>query len=95
MLVITPNGSPIEGETYSLSCDLMGDESLDVTVSSIRWDRLTPTFKMGILREATLSFTPLTVADAGDYNCTNTITSPYLTSTRTETQTETVSVNGK
>ena len=95
MLVIAPNGSLIEGQTYSLTCDLMGDESLDVATSSIRWDRLTPTPQMGILRAPTLSFTPLTVADAGDYMCTNNITSPYLTSTRTKTQTENVSVSGK
>ena len=93
--VITPNGSLVEGQTYSLTCDLMGDESLNVTVSSIRWDRLTPTFQMGILQAPTLSFTPLTAADAGDYRCTNTITSPYLTGTSTETQMTTVEVLGK
>ena len=90
-----PSGSPIEGQTYSLTCDLMGDEPLDVTMSSIRWDRLTPTFQMGILQSATLSFTPLTVSDAGDYRCTNTITSPYLRSTSTATQMVTISVGGK
>ena len=72
----------------------MGDEALDVTERRFRWDKLTPTLQMGILREATLSFTPLTVADAGDYRCTNTIASQYLTSTRTRTATVTVSVTG-
>ena len=95
MLVITPNGSLIEGQTYSLTCDLMGDESLDVTERRFRWDRLTPTYNETILRAATLSFTPLTAADAGDYRCTNTITSPYLTSTRTQLRTATVVVFGK
>ena len=92
-LVITSNGSPTEGQTYSLTCDLMGDEALDVTESSIRWDRLTPTPHYGISQAATLSFTSLTVADAGDYRCTNTITSPYLTSTNIEIAT--ISVTGK
>ena len=72
----------------------MGDESLDVTERRFRWDRLTPTFQNGILRAATHSFTPLTVAHTGDYRCTNTITSPYLTSTRTRTVTITISVTG-
>ena len=96
-LVITPNGSPTEGQTYSLTCDLVGDESLDVpdVDNRFRWDRLTPSFQNDILRAPTLSFTPLTVADAGDYMCTNTITSPYLTSTRTDTEMTTVSVGGE
>ena len=94
MLVITANGSPIEGQTYSLTCDLMGDEALAVTTTSIRWDRLTLTPRNGISQVATLSFPSLTVADAGDYRCTNTITSHYLTSVITETQEATVQVLG-
>ena len=96
-LVITPNGSLIEGETYSLTCDLTGDESLDVADvdNRFRWDRLTPTFQNGVLRAATLSFSSLNVADAGDYRCINTITSPYLTSTRTDTEMTTVAVGGE
>ena len=75
----------------------MGDESLDVAGADnlFRWDRLTPTFQSGIHQTATLSFTPLTLADAGSYTCTNTITSPYLSSSRTVTQMAIVSVNGK
>ena len=94
-LVITPNGSPNEGQTYSLTCDLMGDESLAVTESSIRWDRLTPTPQYGISQTATLSFPSLTAADAGNYRCTNIITSPYLTSTSTNMEIATISVTGK
>ena len=94
ILVITPNGSPIEGQTYSLTCDLMGDESLNVT-ERFRWDKLTPAPpKCSIIYAATLSFTPLTVANAGDYMCTNNITSQYLTSIITETQVATVEVLG-
>ena len=89
-LVITPSGSPNEGQTYSLTCDLMGDESLDVpdhdVDNSFRWDRLTPILQREFHRGATLSFTPLNLNDAGDYMCTNTITSPYLTRTRTHTK---------
>ena len=75
----------------------MGDESLDVAGADnlFRWDRLTPTFQSGIHQAATLSFTPLTVADGGNYTCTNTITSPYLSSNRTATQIATVLVYGK
>ena len=74
----------------------MGDESLDVPSIGrrFRWDRLTPTPQNGILREATLSFTPLTLDDAGDYMCTNTIISPYLTESFTRTETFTVLFGG-
>ena len=96
-LVVTPNGSPVEGETYSLTCDLVGDESLDVADvnNRFRWDRLTPSFQEAILRAATLSFTPLTLADTGDYMCTNNIVSPYLIGSITHTETFTVSITGK
>ena len=75
----------------------MGDVSLDVAGADdlFRWDRLTPTFQSGIHQTGTLSFTPLTLADAGNYKCTNTITSPYLSSNRAVAQMKTVSVNGK
>ena len=75
----------------------MGDESLDVAGANnlFQWDRLTPTFQSGIHQTATLSFTSLTLADAGNYTCTNTITSLYLSSSRTVTRMTTVSVNGK
>ena len=75
----------------------MGDELLDVADVDrrFRWDRHTPTFQQGIIREATLSFTPLTFADAGQYECTNNINSPYLTGSTTLTQTITVVVAGK
>ena len=95
-LVVTPNGSHVEGETYSLTCDLVGDESLDVADvnNRFRWDRLTPSFQEAILRAATLSFTPLTLADTGDYICTNNFVSPYLIGSITHTETFTVSITG-
>ena len=91
-LVITPNGSPTEGQTYSLTCDLMGDESLDVADvdNRFRWDRLTPSLQSAVTRTATLSITSLAPADAGQYECTNTINSPYLTGSTTFTETFTV-----
>ena len=83
-LVITQNGPPNEGQTYSLTCDLMGDESLDVTATSIRWDRLTPNFMMEFRRGATLSFNPLSRNDEGQYRCTTNIMSPYTTNSLTK-----------
>ena len=55
----------------------MGDESLAVTATSIRWDRVTPTPQHGINRTATLSFTPLSGGDEGEYRCTAYYMSSY------------------
>ena len=97
MLVITPSGpAAIEGEAYSLSCDLMGDESLSVSNRRFRWDRLTPTYQWGIHYNRILSFDPLSRDDGGKYRCTTTITSPYLlTSTRTISRANTITVISK
>ena len=87
-LSITSDESPIEGENYSLTCELTGDESLGVTESRFRWDRLSPTRMEGILRAATLTFTPLTRDDEGQYRCTNTISSTYAGSQTIESRQE-------
>ena len=91
-LIITSSGSLIEGQTYSLTCDLMGDESLDVTATSIRWDRITPTLQNGVHRTATLSFNPLSRDDEGQYRCTTNIVSPYLTRSQTRLKSTTFTV---
>ena len=94
-LAITPSGPASEGQTFSLSCDLIGDESLAVTNRRFRWDRETPTFQKGIHTGQTLSFNPLSRDDDGQYRCTTTINSTYLTATRTEITAETITVNRK
>ena len=96
-LVITPSGSATIGQTYSLTCGFMGDESLDVpdVDNRFRWDRLTPTFQSAVIRAPTLSFTPLTSANVGEqYECINNIVSPYLTSSITHAATFTISFPG-
>ena len=84
-----------EGQAFSLSCDLMGDESLEVT--NIRWDRLTPVSvaEMGIHTGHVLSFDTLSRDDEGQYRCTTTITSPYLINNLTKNAVENITVNRK
>ena len=92
-LVITPNGSPTEGQTYSLTCDLMGDESLDVDVMFI-WER--PSSDMNVSQDVIpLTFEPLNCTDDGDYTCIAIISSPYLDDMIILNKTETVMVNCK
>ena len=85
--VITPSGQLGVGLSYSLICEVRGDELLAVSDRSLRWD------KDGVeaSRNPTLTFNPLSPSDAAEYRCTSTITSPYLTGTRTVTTTFTIS----
>ena len=87
--VITASGQSIEGQSYSLACEVVGDESLAVNSSTLRWDRVGGS--RGISQEPTLTFNPLSPDDTGEYRCISTITSPYLTGTRTVMTTITIS----
>jgi hypothetical protein len=68
--VITANGQPNEGQSYSLTCAVSGDELLAVNSQSFRWDRVGGSM---ISLLATLTFNPLRPSDAGEYRCTSTI----------------------
>ena len=91
--VITTNGLLDEGVRYSLMCAVRGDERLAVSGRSFRWDRVGGS--IGIERTAALTFNELRHRDEGEYRCTSTITSPYLTNSRTVTNTTTVRVMSK
>ena len=89
--VITASGQPNEGQSYSLTCEVRGDENLAPTEQRFRWDEVG--VSSGISRVATLTFGPLRPDDAGEYRCTSTFSSPYLTDSRTVTQKRTLTVN--
>ena len=89
--VITASGQPDEGQSYSLTCEVRGDERLAVSSSTLRWDKDGREYS----RNPTLTFNPLRRDDAGEYRCTSTFSSPYLTGSRTVTQTRTLTVNRK
>ena len=90
-LVITTSGPNVEGEVYSLICELVGAEQEDVSEPRFRWDKVGG--REGIVHLATLTFNPLTPGDAGEYMCTHTFQLSYLTGTRTITARKTVTVN--
>ena len=92
-LFIRPGGSPTAGQTYTLTCDVVGDELLAVTRRRLRWDRVTPSPQMEIFRSLLpLTFDSFSNQDEGEYRCVTTISSPYLTTTRSLSQTRTISV---
>ena len=94
-VAITTTGPSDEGERYSLKCSVEGDESLTVSNRTFEWKRIGARIQ-GIPNPAgTLTFDPLYRNDTGEYTCTATITSPYLTGTRTVTGNRRVVVNCK
>ena len=87
---ITANGEPNEGQSYSLTCDVNGDESLAVTSRTFRWDRVGGSGSVSL--SSVLTFNTLSRDDDGEYRCTSTFTSPYLTNTQTVTATTMVTI---
>ena len=67
-------GDPIVGGTgYSLTCDHDAPQSLNATVQSTL---VTPNGTM--ITSLPHTFNPLLATDDGQYNCTATVSSPYL-----------------
>ena len=87
---ITANGQPNEGQSYSLTCAVNGDESLAGTSRTFQWDRVGGSGSVS--QSSVLTFNTLSRDDDGEYRCTSTFTSPYLTNI-TLTATTMVTVN--
>ena len=68
-----------------------GDESLAVTSRSFQWDRVGGSGSVS--QSSVLTFNTLSRDDDGEYMCTSTFTSPYLTNTQTVTATTMVTIN--
>ncbi len=86
---ITPTGStPIEGQTYSLTCAIRG---IGVTMVEYQWTKN----GMIVSSSTVFNFTPLTRSDDGTYTCTVTIISPLLNNTRTAMSGRTLTVTRK
>ena len=88
---ITANGQPNEGQSYSLTCAVNGDESLAVTSRTFQWDRVGGSGSVS--QSSVLTFNTLSRDDNGEYMCTSTFTSQYLTHTQTVTNTTMVTIN--
>ena len=81
-MIASATGAPIVGGTsYSLSCDHDAPPSLMATVQSTL---TTP--DATVITSLPHTFNPLLVTDGGQYSCTATVSSPYLTDDFTVTQ---------
>jgi hypothetical protein len=92
--VITASGQAVKGQNYTLTCAVSGDELLAPTNKRFQWDRVGG--MEGVSREpdGTLTFNPLSPSDAGEYMCTSSFLSPYLSGNLMVTRTLPVSVLG-
>ena len=90
-VVITLNGQPNEGQSYSLTCAVNGDESLAVTSRTFQWDRVGGSGSVS--QSSDLTFNTLSRDDDGEYMCISTFNSPYLTNTQTVTATTNITIN--
>ena len=88
--VITAEGRPVEGQRYTLTCAVSGDDLLAPTNRRFQWDKGSSIGK----NNATLTFNPIRPDDTGDYRCTVSFDSPYLTGTQRVTETVRVAVLG-
>lgn len=82
-----------EGQSYSLTCTVRGDELLAVSERRFRWDKIG--YSMGLSRELTLAFNSILYSDAGEYQCTSILSSPYLMEPLMVTSVARISVHRK
>ena len=81
----------MEGQRYTLTCSVSGDDLLAPTNRRFQWDKGSRT---GIHNRATLAFNQLRPDDAGDYRCTASFDTRFLTGTQRVTETVRVAVLG-
>ncbi len=74
LVVISPSGGPMAGQSFSLTCSLTGGASLQPTLS-YQWTREGGSL---MTSTATLNFDTLYLSDAGQYSCQVILTSSQL-----------------
>ena len=81
----------MEGQRYTLTCAVSGDEFLAPTNRRFQWDKGSST---GIHNGATLTFNPIRPGDSGDYRCTASFDTRFLTGTQSVIETVRVAFLG-
>ena len=93
---ITTSGDPVVGQSgYSLTCGIIGTGNLSPSMT-YQWTKNdgTQTIQVGA-DPRVLSFSPLRLSDAGRYTCQATVTSTYLNSGITRTNTQDVTLQSE
>jgi len=95
-VVITPAGTAVVGQSYSLSCSVSGADSLNPTSTTYRWynESSNPRSQVGI-NSSTYTLNPLRPYHAGQYTCEVMITSPYLNDALSQSMMQDITVQSK
>jgi len=94
-VVITPAGTAVVGQSYSLSCSVSGADSLSPTTTTYRWYNESSDPRSQVGTTSTYSFTRLRPYHAGQYTCEVTITSPYLNGDLSQSMMQDITVQSK
>ena len=89
--VVLPGDPPAAGQSYSLMCTVTGADSLNSTIN-YQWFKTTPSRTQVGTNSLTLTFDPLDLSDAGQYECIVSASSPFLVGPLTDTS-DTVNLN--
>jgi len=93
-VVITPAGTAMVGQSYSLICSVSGANSLSPT-STYRWYNESSNPRSQVGTASTYTLNPLQPYHAGQYTCEVTVTSPYLNGDLSQSVMQDITVQSK
>jgi len=94
-VVITPTGTAVVGQSYSLSCSVSGADSLSPTSTTYRWYNESSNPRSQVGTTSTYTLNPLRPYHAGQHTCEVTITSPYLNEDLSQSMVQDITVQSK
>jgi len=94
-VVITPAGTAVAGQSYSLSCSVSGADSLNPTSTTYHWYNESSNPRSQVGTTSTYTLNPLRPYHAGYYACEVTITSPYLNGALRQSVMQDITVQSK
>ena len=94
--MITPDGTAVVGQSYSLICSVNGADSLSPTSTTYCWynESSNPRSLIGTNSSA-YAFTLVQPYHAGQYTCEVTITSPYLSGALSQSMMQDITAQSK
>jgi len=94
-VVITPVGTPVAGQSYSLSCSVHGADSLSPTSTTYHWYNESNNSRSLVATTNVYTLTRLQTYHDGNYTCEVTVVSPYLNGDFNQSATQEIVVESK
>ena len=94
-VMITPAGTAVVGQSYSLSCSVSGADSLSPTSTTYHWYNESSNPRSQVGTTSTYSFPRLRPYYAGQYTCEVTVASPYLNEDLSQSMVQDITVQSK